>query len=136
MKKLHSFGAGSGGAERFRFAGVGVDDPKKDHSSHLDYHSCYTPPLLVSIAFPHHITRSIRVHHPPLLLSVSSSLERNPSATVRLLVAKLEEADLALVSMGSMVNGDDTGISTGESEGGSEAGESRYCSWGGDADFM
>jgi hypothetical protein len=36
------------------------------------------------------------------------------------MAAELEEADLALVSMGSMVNGDDTGISTGEGEGGSE----------------
>jgi hypothetical protein len=57
------------------FAGVGLDDPKKDHSSHLDYHSRYAPPLLVSIAFPRHITRSIRLHYPPLLLSASSSLE-------------------------------------------------------------
>jgi hypothetical protein len=35
-----------------------------------------------------------------LLLSVSSSLERYPSATIFLLVVELDEADLALVSEG------------------------------------
>jgi hypothetical protein len=64
------------------FAEVGLEGRKKDYSSHLDYHSRYAPLLLVSIAFPRHTTRSIRLHHPPLHLSVSPSLERNPSATI------------------------------------------------------
>jgi hypothetical protein len=35
------------------------------------------------------------------------------------MTAELEEVDLVPVSMGSMVNGDDTGILTGAGEGGS-----------------
>jgi hypothetical protein len=45
------------------FAGVRLEGQKKDHSSHLHYHSHYVPPPLISIAFLCHTTHSTRLHY-------------------------------------------------------------------------
>jgi hypothetical protein len=58
------FGAGRGGGERFRFRRMRV-------GRKIIHHTC-TPPLLVSIAFPRHTTRSIRLHHPVQLRTLAN----------------------------------------------------------------
>jgi hypothetical protein len=80
----------------------------------------YDPEYTLHFAPPHNPQ-----HPPPASTSsslCSSFLGAKSFSDNLTLGAALEE----VVIMGSNVNGDDTGISTGEGEGESEAGESRY----------
>jgi hypothetical protein len=114
---------------------------KKDLLSHLRRHSDYALPLLVSIHCPRHTTRRVCLYHPVQLRTRirNGESETVPASSLRFFVfgAKSFRDTLTLGGgsrkriwrwwVRSLAGGGDTGISTGEGESGSEAGESRCC---------